>query len=97
MTPEPSAEDQHEHEKLVMRFEIVEGLIAAQGRWIEVSAVVEAADDRAVAVDSVRVLLGVSVPVAHHVLDMTLGRRSRLGRAELASERDALRRQLDGA
>ncbi len=97
MTPERSAEDQYEYEKLVMRFEIVEGLIAAQDRWTEVSAVVEAADDRAAAVDSVRGILGVSVPVAHHILDMALGRRSRLGRAELAHERDALRGQLDSA
>ena len=97
VSSERNAEDEYEQQKRRNRLEIVEGLIAAQDRWHDVSAAVEAADDRSAAVDSLRVLLKISEPVAHHILDMTLGRRSRLARAELTNERGELRRQLDNA
>lgn len=83
------------------RLEVVSGLLRALDHRVEIDAAIEEADDRS---GALRLLTGpafhFTTPQAHHILDTTLGRRTRLARAELEREQEQLEaelRRLSGA
>jgi DNA gyrase subunit A len=77
------------------RLEIVEGLLRALEKRGEVDAAIEQSSDR---VDACRRLTGGSLQFsdvqAHHILDVTLGRRTKLGEEELRREQRKLEEDL---
>jgi DNA gyrase subunit A len=86
---------QHRLDKAEARAHIVEGLLKAIEMLDEVIATIRASDDRPAA----RMALmadpfGFSEEQANHILDMTLGRLTRLGRSELEDEMQKLRETI---
>jgi DNA gyrase/topoisomerase IV subunit A len=85
------ASDGRGRDAIVARLEIVDGLLWALDNFDAISGVVARADDSA---EALRNLTCDPFPLsevqAHHILDMTLRRRTKLSRLELLSERDHL-------
>ena len=77
------------------RLEIVDGLLRAFDERREVDNAIETSSDRVEARHRLRGDgFGFSLTQAEHVLDMTLGRRTRLGQEELQREQQKLREEL---
>lgn len=71
---------------------LVEALLNAQERRVEVLDAVDASEDRAEASRRIAALLGLADPqLADAVLEMQVGRWTRSERERLVSERDQLR------
>ncbi len=69
------------------RAHILEGLLRAVDALDEIIALIRAAEDRATALASLRAEpFGFTEPQAKHILDLQLGRLTRLGRRDLAEE-----------
>ena len=84
-------------DKANRRAHIVEGLIKALDMLDEVIATIRASDDRPAAqVALTSTPFDFSEEQAKHILDMTLGRLTRLGRADLDAEMEALREEIAG-
>jgi DNA gyrase/topoisomerase IV subunit A len=83
--------DGRERDAIRARLEIVDGLLWALDNFDAISGVVAQANDSA---DALRILTCDPFPLsevqAHHILDMSLRRRTKLSRRELSSERDHL-------
>jgi DNA gyrase/topoisomerase IV subunit A len=77
------------------RLHIIEGLLDALEKWAELSAAVFAAANRQAAREVLHAPpFHLSDVQAEHVLDMPVGRRTRLGRQDLADEADRLRQDI---
>ncbi len=77
------------------RAHIVEGLLKALDMLDQVIATIRASDDRAAARASLMTEpFSFSEEQANHILDMTLGRLTRLGRSELEAEMNQLRETI---
>ncbi|MGI9624402.1 MAG: DNA gyrase C-terminal beta-propeller domain-containing protein, partial [Acidimicrobiales bacterium] len=86
---------EHRLAKARAREHIVEGLVSAVGMIDEVIAAIRASEDRAAARDRLMSeAFGFSETQASHILDMTLGRLTQLGRSELDEELTKLRRVI---
>ena len=82
-------------DKAQRRLHIVEGLIKALDMIDEIIAAIRASDDRAAARAALSVApFEFSEEQANHILDMALGRLTRLGREELDDEAAELRRTI---
>jgi DNA gyrase subunit A len=73
------------------RLHIIEGLLTALENLAQVNQVVGESEDRVAATAALAAALDLSEVQVDHVLDMTIARQTRLGRAELQSEADFLR------
>ncbi len=83
--------------KAEARAHIVEGLIRALDMLDAIIATIRASDDRGAAREALMVApYEFSEEQANHILDMTLGRLTRLGRAELDEEMEKLRETIAG-
>ncbi len=83
--------------KAKARAHIVEGLIKALDMLDEIIATIRASDDRSAARQALMTSpYDFSEEQANHILDMTLGRLTRLGRAELDEEMNQLRETIAG-
>ena len=81
--------------KAEARAHIVEGLIKALDMLDAIIATIRASDDRSAARQALMVApYEFSEEQANHILDMTLGRLTRLGRAELDEEMEKLRETI---
>jgi len=88
---------QYRLRKAEARAHIVEGLLRAIDQLDAVIAAIRGSDDRAAArVALMSEQFGFSEEQANHILDMTLGRLTRLGRAELDEEMAKLRETIAG-
>ena len=83
--------------KAKARAHIVEGLIKALDMLDAIIATIRASDDRSAARQALMTSpYDFSEEQANHILDMTLGRLTRLGRAELDEEMNQLRETIAG-
>jgi len=83
--------------KAKARAHIVEGLIKALDMLDAIIATIRASDDRSAARQALMTApYDFSEEQANHILDMTLGRLTRLGRAELDEEMNQLRETIAG-
>jgi DNA gyrase subunit A len=88
---------EHRLAKAQARAHIVEGLLKALDLIDEIVALIKASDDRAAARDGLMAApFEFSEVQANHILDMTLGRLTRLGRSELEEELAKLRETIAG-
>jgi len=86
---------QYRLRKAEARAHIVEGLLRAIDQLDAVIAAIRGSDDRAAArVALMSEAFGFSEEQANHILDMTLGRLTRLGRSELEEEMAKLRETI---
>ena len=88
---------QYRLDKAKRRAHIVEGLLKAIDMLDAVIATIRNSDDRPAAqVSLMAAPFEVSEEQAKHILDMTLGRLTRLGRSDLESEMESLRAEISG-
>ncbi len=81
--------------KAQARAHVVEGLLKAIDMLDEVIAAIRASDDRPAALVALRAdPFGFTEEQANHILDMTLGRLTRLGRSNLEEELEKLRAEI---
>ncbi|MGH9304111.1 MAG: DNA gyrase subunit A, partial [Acidimicrobiales bacterium] len=86
---------QYRLRRALARAHIVEGLLRALDMLDQVIATIRASEDRPAARSALMTLpFGFSEEQANHILDMTLGRLTRLGRAELEAEMAQLRETI---
>jgi DNA gyrase subunit A len=82
--------------KAEARAHIVEGLLKAIDMLDQVIATIRGSDDRSAARSALMTApFGFSEEQANHILDMTLGRLTRLGRSELEDEMKKLRETIE--